>query len=242
MKILILAAGYGTRLYPLVQDTPKAFLDVKDKPLIAHIIDKIKMAPGLNEFLIVTNNKFFKPFDEWAKRQAFNVRVINDKTDTPEQRLGSIGDIQFALNQYPFSDDLLVIGSDNLFNFNLEDFFQFAQSKKKAATIGLYDIKDITQAHQYGVVSVDKNKKIILFEEKPQKPKSTLIAMCFYYFPKDLVSFIPQYIKEGGKADRAGDYIKWIAEKHEAYGFTFSGKWYDIGSIESYNEAQKNFS
>ncbi|HPN89079.1 MAG TPA: nucleotidyltransferase family protein [Candidatus Omnitrophota bacterium] len=241
MKILILAAGYGTRLYPLVKDTPKAFLDIQDKPLIAHVIDKIKIAPDLNEFLVVTNNKFFKAFDEWAKRQAFNVRVINDGTETPEQRLGSIGDIQFVLKQHPFSDDLLVVGSDNLFNFNLEDFFKFAQKDKNAATIGLYDIQDISHAHQFGVVSIDKNKKIILFEEKPLHPKSTLIAMCFYYFPKSTLPFIAQYIKEEGKADRAGDYIKWVAEKHGAYGFTFSGKWYDIGSIEAYHDAQKNF-
>ncbi|MBF0522622.1 MAG: nucleotidyltransferase family protein [Candidatus Omnitrophica bacterium] len=242
MKALILAAGYGTRLYPLVQDTPKAFLEVKGRTLIGHIVDKIKGVEGLEEILVVTNNKFYSDFKNWAQHQPFNIRVINDGTDTPEQRLGSIGDIHFALTQYAFSDDLLVVGSDNLFNFNLGDFFKFAKQKSHSATIGLYDIGDISQAHKFGVVSVDKDKKITLFEEKPEKPQSTLIAMCFYYFPRETVDLTFQYVKEVEKADRAGDYIKWIAERHSVYGFTFSGKWYDIGSIESYKDAQENFS
>ena len=69
MKVLILAAGYGTRLYPLVKDTPKALLEINEKPLINYILDRISNLNGLNEVIIVTNDKFYSIFKEWAHKQ-----------------------------------------------------------------------------------------------------------------------------------------------------------------------------
>ncbi len=242
MKALILAAGYGTRLYAIVKDTPKALLPINKKPLVNYTLDKLKTIKGLNEIIVVTNNKFHKIFQDWAKALNFPCRitVVNDRTNTPEERLGSIGDIKFALDNAKINDDLLVVGGDNLFDFDISQYINFAVSKQKAA-IGVYDIHNLEEAKLFGVVAVDNNAKITSFEEKPAAPKSTLIAMCFYYFPKDTLGLLAQYLKETGKADKAGDYIKWLYQKVDVYGYKFSGKWFDIGSVESYNEAQENF-
>ena len=246
MKALILAAGYGTRMYPLIKDLPKALLAVQGKPIIHYILNTIKNLSGLNEVLVVTNNKFCSIFEKWAQEQqaAFphNIRIINDGTDTPEQRLGSIGDIRFALKQAQVADDVLVVGSDNLFNFNLQEFIQFSQQKSPDVSIGLYDIHSLTEATKFGVVGLDGQEKINSFEEKPQQPKSTLIAMCFYYLPKKSLGLIEQYLVESKKSDTAGDYIRWLYQKNNVYGFKFSGKWYDIGSIEAYQDAEEHFS
>ena len=243
MIVLILAAGYGTRLKALGLKKPKPLLEVNGKPLINYILEKIKKFPALEKVLVVTNDKFFKEIEGWAEKQVqfpFKITVINDGTKTPEDRLGSIGDIDFVIKQKNVKDDILVIGGDNLFDYSLDGYLEFAVSKK-AVAIGLYDIGDIKQATKFGVVATDKNGKIVSFEEKPQKPKSTLIAMCCYYLPKDSLPVVAQYLKASGKNDTAGDYIRWLSEKKEVYGFKFTGKWYDIGSIESYNEAQVAF-
>ena len=244
MKVLILAAGYGTRLYAVTKDTPKALLEINNKPLINHILDRLKSINDIKEVIVVTNNKFDSCFQEWADVQtefSFKIKIINDGTNSPEDRLGSIGDINFVLDNYDVADDLLVVGGDNLFDYNIDEYISFSKSVSDFVTIGLYDIESIDDATKFGVVAVDENKKIISFEEKPEKPKSSLIAMCFYYLPKDSLDLVGKYLNESEKSDKAGDYIKWLYEKNEVYGFKFTGKWYDIGSVEDLKEAQEKF-
>ncbi len=245
MKALILAAGYGTRLASIAANTPKPLLPVNHQPLINYIVDKLRGLPDLNELLVITNEKFHTHFELWAKGLQKNfpvpIKIINDGTTTPEGRLGSVGDINFTIKKTGLSDDLFVLGGDNLFDYQLNDFVTFASKKRSAVTIGLYDIHDLKEAHMYGVVEIGPDGKLVSFEEKPEKPKSTLISMCCYYFPKGTLPYLPQYEKVSGKMDKAGEYIRWVSEEKEVYGFTFSGKWYDIGSIESYKEAQENF-
>ena len=244
MKVLILAAGYGTRLYPLVKDTPKALLEINDKPLINYILDRIDDLNGLNEVILVTNDKFYSHFKEWAQKQGsfpHSIRVVNDGTKAPEDRLGSIGDIEFALKHSKIDEDVLVIGSDNLFDYNIDEYVLFAQKKSPSISIGLYDIDDLGAATRFGVVTLGNDNKIASFEEKPKKPRSSLVAMCFYYLPKNSLGLIGDYLLECGKSDTAGDYIRWLVGNNAVYGFKFIGKWYDIGSIEAYEEAQEKF-
>jgi len=243
MRVLILAAGYGTRLKELADDTPKSLLEVSGKPLVNHILDRIKHLNALNEVILVTNNKFAGHFEKWAVQTPFAhpIRVVNDRTNSPEDRLGSIGDIDYVLQKESTQDDLLVVGGDNLFDFNVNQYIISAQAQTDAVTIGLYDIGSLEEAKLFGVAEMDEQNRVISFEEKPSQPKSTLIAMCFYYFPKATLGYISDYLKEVCTADRAGDYIRWLQENFVVFGFKFSGKWYDIGSIESYHEAQENF-
>ncbi len=246
MKALVLAAGYGTRLYPIIKDTPKALLDINGRPLLNYIIEKLMTLNTLNEIIVVTNNKFYRIFEKWAldlrSVSVFpDIKIVNDGTNTPEDRLGSIGDIDFVLNNMTINDDLLVVGGDNLFNFNVQEYILFAVDKSPAVTIGVYDIGNIKEAKKFGVVLVNGNNKILSFEEKPSSPASSLIAMCFYYFPRSSLGMVSEYLRESKKSDKAGDYIKWLIGKTDVYGFKFSGTWYDIGSIEAYREAQMNF-
>ncbi|MFH0753660.1 MAG: nucleotidyltransferase family protein [Candidatus Omnitrophota bacterium] len=244
MKVLILAGGYGTRLYPVVKDTPKALLDVCGKSLIDHVIDKLVPLSGIEEVCVVTNDKFAGLLSAWAARNSrmpFPIRVINDGTKVPEERLGAVGDILFVVDKELTASDWLVAGSDNLFDASIEDFVAFARSKGPDATVGAYDIRDVKAASKYGVVSVDAMGRIAALEEKPALPKSSLISMCLYYFPKEVLPFIRRYVDETHATDTTGGCIQWLYKNTPVYGFKFQGKWYDIGSLESYDEAQKYF-
>ncbi len=245
MKVLILAAGYGTRLYPLTKDKPKPLLPIEpDKPLINYLVERVVGLQELTEIYVVTNDKFFEKFQQWAETfrgLSVPMTIVNDGTKTPEDRLGSIGDIDFTVKGYKIAEDLLVVGGDNLFDFKTDQFFTFAMANKEKVTLGLYDIKHIEKAKNFGVAAMDGSHSVISFEEKPSKPKSSLIAMCFYYLPKKTLPLIQQYMTQGGKVDLAGDYIKWLCEQKRLCGFQFSGSWYDIGSLEAYHEAQADF-
>ncbi len=244
MKILVLAAGYGTRLQAIAKDTPKPLLPINQKPMLNFILDELSQIKGISEYVIVTNNKFYGQFTAWQQAQGElknKIRIVNDGTNSNEDRLGSVGDMRFVWDREKELDDWLVVGGDNLFDFDLTSYIAMARAKAPAVTVGVYDIKDISQAHMFGIILMDKAGKIVSFEEKPSKPKSTLVTMCFYYFPKETLGFIQQFFKESSSSDAAGGYIKWLSEKKEVYGFQFQGKWYDIGSVESYYEAQSKF-
>ena len=244
MQILILAAGYGTRLYPLTKDTPKPLLPIQGKPLIDYLLEKVQNLTDLRVVMVITNKKFFPHFQNWAEQHRnlkAAIHVLNDGTDSNETRLGSMGDIDFALRKEAVDEDLLVIGGDNLFNQGLDEFVQTAKKKSPRVTIGLFDLKDKQATKNFGVVSLDQKNRVVAFEEKPQNPQSSLIGMCLYYFPKDSLGLIRDYLNDSKRSDTSGDYIQWLFKREDVYAVTFEGKWYDIGSLEAYEDAQKSF-
>ena len=96
MKAIVLAAGYATRLYPLTKNQPQPLLEVVGKTIFNHIVSKMDDVEELDEFFIVTNNKFTKHFESWKEQAEYKVKlsVINDGTLSNETRLGVLGDIQ----------------------------------------------------------------------------------------------------------------------------------------------------
>lgn len=244
MKALILAAGYAVRLYPLTRQYPKPLLRVDNKPIIDYIVDKLKVIDDIDEIIVVTNSKFISRFKKWAKRLNCTkaISVVDDLTSRSTDRRGAIGDIDFSIHKKRIKDDLLVIGGDNLFDGDLKSFLAFAKRNKAHPAIGVYDLKDLHQANKYGVVRLDKQNKIINFKEKPKIPKSTLVAMCLYYFPKTKLRLIGEYLRaKTDKFDATGFYIDWLRKKIPVYGFIFEGKWYDIGDRRFYSKAKENF-
>ena len=117
MIVIILAAGYGTRLYPLTKDTAKPLLRVGKLPLINYLIKKVEKIKKLDKIIVVTNSKFFEDFVSWQKviRTSKDIEIINDGTMSPEDRLGAVGDILFTVNKKHIVDDVLVLGGDNFF-------------------------------------------------------------------------------------------------------------------------------
>src|ERR1700677_2157079 len=127
MKALILAAGYGTRLASVIKDTPKPLIPVGTRPLVDYVVDKLQDIKSLDEIVVVSNNKFTPHFQKWAAgRKGLPIRVVNDGTNTPEERLGSVGDIQFVWQKESSLQDWLVIGGDNLFDQDLSVFMDFS--------------------------------------------------------------------------------------------------------------------
>ena len=240
MKVLILAAGYGTRLYPYTRNFPKPLLKIGKRTIINYLLDKIKELDNISRIIVVTNNRFFKQFKAWKDglKRKYPIRIINDLTTGPQDKLGAIGDMHFVFTKERFAGDFLVIGGDNLFKGSLFDFIHFAKSKHPFVTIGLFKIKDKSQARNYGVVSLDKQNRIIEFCEKPSRPKSSLVAMCLYYFPQEKLQLIKKYLKSPSHSrDTTGTYINWLSAKDKVWGFIFRDFWFDIGHLHTYKKA-----
>ena len=243
MKALILAAGYATRLYPLTKEYPKPLLKVGRKHLIDYIIGKLEAIDVLSEIIVITNSKFISFFRRWAKKVKTKKRItlVDDLTKGLNDRRGAIGDIYFALIKKKIKDNLLVIGGDNLFDADLDKFMDFAVGKGAKPVIGVYDIKKKEKAAGYGVIGMDKENRVVDFKEKPLKPKSSLIAMCLYYFPKEKLNLINEYMRKTKKHDATGFYIDWLRQRESVFGYVFKGRWYDIGDPKVYREARQKF-
>ena len=263
MKAIILAAGYATRLYPLTVDKPKCLLTVGNQTILDILCDKLNTAKELDETLVVTNAKFFDQLNEWKKKAnfRFSIKVLNDGTTSNENRLGAIGDLRFAIRQSSADTDILMMASDNLFDQDLSGFLDFAKSKKESVCVALYDLKDRRlAAKKFGVLEINQNSEVIGIEEKPEHPRSSLIGMGIYYFPRNSLKLIDEYLSHqdandallrqgsGGasiealpKKDAPGHYVRWLVNRAKIFGFLFRGLWYDIGNLEALEEANQAF-
>ncbi|MBL7070767.1 MAG: nucleotidyltransferase family protein [Candidatus Omnitrophica bacterium] len=243
MKALILAAGYATRLYPLTVNTPKPLLPVSGRPMIDYIMDKLEPLEEIKEVYIVTNSRFYKQFEDWKANHSSSkkISVINDKTLTNDDRLGAIGDIQLFLDEAKVDEDLLVIAGDNLFAFKMKDFISFAMKNTPNFSIALHNIASVEEAKRYGVVNIDDRNKLLKFTEKPVEPESTLVAICLYYFPKEKISRVSEYLKQSRNKDAPGNYINWLVQNDNVYGFIFDDQWYDIGDKGTYESIKDTY-
>lgn len=245
MKVLILAAGYATRLYPLTLTQPKPLLPVSGKPMIEYVLDNIAPIGGIDRVYVVSNAKFAGHFQKWADvygaRAKLNFTIINDQSTDDTNKLGAIGDLHLVIQQQKIDDDLIVVAGDNLFSQPLAEFGKFCR-EKNAPVLGVYDVGSLDQAKKYGVVALDKTGQLSQFIEKPAQPASTLIGIALYYYPKTILPLISQYMAEGNNPDQPGRLIQWLYPRVPVYTWTVPGLWYDIGSKETLEEANRIFS
>ena len=246
MKVLILAAGYATRLYPLTLTRPKPLLDVAGKPMIEHVLDNIAPIPGIDRVYVVTNAKFAGHFQQWADhyratKAKLNFTIINDGSTDDTNKLGAIGDLNLVLEREKVDDDLIVVAGDNLFSQSVEDFGKFCRNKN-APVLAVYDVGNLEEIKKYNAITIDNEGRITFFEEKPKQPQSTVTGIALYFYPKASLPLIRQYIAEGNNPDQPGRLVQWLYPRTPFYTWRVPGLWFDIGSKETLEEANRIFS
>jgi len=160
MKCLILASGFGTRLYPLTLNKAKALLEYRGKPLLTHIVEKIP--PNL-DILITTNRKFERDFYRWRESVGREVEIGVEDVQTEEQRKGAIGSLAFWIKQKDIKEDLLVLACDNYFEFDLSRFI--AAYDGGDTLVAVHDVGDRTKA----AVNAAKIKKLRKLERRKER-------------------------------------------------------------------------
>src|SRR5438477_8551245 len=255
MNALILAAGYATRLYPLTLNKAKPLLEVGGKPIVEWVLDNLEGVAELRTVFLVTNDKFANDFQDWAnayqERSAFaelrrgghpqfKIKIINDGSKSDDDKLGAIGDINLVLTRENLTDDdLLVIAGDNLFQQPLTEFVNAA--KYSQATVAVHDVGDLQAMKKYGTVTIDKNGVITNFEEKPDKPKSTLAAVALYYYTREVLPLFTTYLAAGNNPDQPGLFLQWLYTRKPINTFEIKGRCLDNGSKKTLERADKTF-
>jgi glucose-1-phosphate thymidylyltransferase len=239
VKALVLAAGYATRLYPLTLDKPKALLPVGGRPMLDYVLERLQ-AMGVDETIVVTNAKFTPHFEEWAAGRD-GVTVVNDGTTSNDDRLGAIGDIGFVLEELGVDDDLVVVAGDNLFGEDVSGFAVYGR-EVDAPVLAVHDVGDLSRMHEYNQIEVDGEGRIVFFEEKPANPRSTLTGVALYFYPQRMLPQIREYLDSGNNPDQPGRLVEWLYPRTSVYTWRLPGEWYDIGSAETLEEADRIFS
>jgi glucose-1-phosphate thymidylyltransferase len=246
MNALILAAGYATRLYPLTLNKAKPLLEVAGKPIIEWVVDTLAPVPDLETIYVVTNDKFAADFQGWAdgyqnRLPHCKFKIVNDGSRSDADKLGAIGDVNLVLTREDDvrKSDLIVVAGDNLFSEPLTDFADTA--KETEATVAVYDVGSLEEIKKYGNVTVDANGFITHFEEKPVKPKNTLAAIALYYYSREVLPLFTTYLAAGNNPDQPGRFVQWLYTRKPVKTFQITGKWLDIGSKETLEEASKIF-
>ena len=242
MKVVVLAAGYATRLYPLTENFPKPLLEVNGKSILDYLIEDLDKNADVNEHVIISNAKFAHIFEEWAAKSNYTkpVTVLNDGTMSNETRLGAVRDILFAIEKCNINEDIFVLAGDNLVDFSLNKFIEFAKTKDGSSVIVNYE-ESIKELQKCGVMVPDENMRVVSMEEKPKEPKSNWCVGPFYYYRKEDLKWVKQGIEDGCAVDAPGSFVCYLCEKIPVYAWEMPGERFDIGGFDSYEEVKKTY-
>lgn len=237
MKCLILAAGYATRLYPLTENFPKPLLKVGDKTILDWLIDDISASGLVDRFVVISNHKFARVFQEWAPEC---VSVVDDGTSTNETRLGAVCDIQFAIDQLQLDDDMLVIAGDNVLDFSLRRFMDYAIAKGTSCIMRYHEPEE-ARLHKSANVLVDDSDRVLAMIEKPAEPLSHWCCPPFYYYTREDARRVKEGIASGCGTDAPGSFLAWLSSISPVHAMEMPGKRYDIGNLESYKRVCETY-
>ena len=254
MIALLLVAGYATRLYPLTIDTPKPLLPVGPKKMLDYITDEIDTLPDISRILLVTNHRFADHFQKWAddrmeaqkeslagtNMSVTPIEVIDDGTTDNSNRLGAIGDIQFVIDKFGINEDMVIIAGDNLFTYKLRDMYDFFMEKRKDTLIAIH-VEEKEQLRKLAVATLDEAGKVLDLAEKPQEPKSTTAIYATYFYLKETLPRIREYLDEGNTPDAPGNFPSWLYTRQDVYAYRAHGNCIDIGTPENYQEVCDNY-
>ncbi|CAN5809137.1 hypothetical protein BH23ACT11_BH23ACT11_01300 [soil metagenome] len=229
MKAMALAAGKGTRLFPLTGEMPKPMAPVVDTPIIEHIFDLLA-GHGIDEVHVNIHylaDALLKAYGRESQVNGMNVHLNRE-----EQLLGTAGGVRRLADV--FDDTFVVVSGDALTDVDISRLVAFHKDKGALATIALHRVFDTSE---FGVVEIDEEDNICGFQEKPdpQEAISTLANSGIYVLEPRALEYIP----EDTFFDFAKDVFPRFLENGERFvGYQGDFYWSDIGTLEAYRQAQ----
>ncbi|HSL01896.1 MAG TPA: NDP-sugar synthase [Rubrobacteraceae bacterium] len=229
MKAMALAAGKGTRLFPLTGEIPKPMAPVVDTPIIEHIF-ALLATHGVTEVHVNVHYLADALLEAYGQRWRMNGMSVHLSRE--DELLGTAGGVKRL--EANFDETFVVVSGDALTDVDIGDLVAFHKEKGALATIALRRVYDTSE---FGVVDIDEEGAIVGFQEKPDPKEaiSTLANTGIYVFEPRALDYVP----EGTFFDFAQDVFPKFLERGERF-FGYEGDfyWSDIGTLQAYREAQ----
>ena len=242
MKNIVIAAGYATRLGELTKNFPKPLLQIGSSTILDRMLADIDRIADIDEHIVVTNHKFAPVFRDWAAKGGYTkpVTIIDDGTETNDARLGAVCDLLLAVEQLHIDDDLLVVAADNILYFSFQEFVDFFH-QKNTSCIMCHKQPDVEKLRRTGVIEVDDQMRVQSMEEKPSQPKSHWAVPPFYIYRKEDLPLVLHSVDNGCGRDAPGNLAHYMVEHTVMHAWPMSAGRFDIGSLDTYYEAQRLF-
>lgn len=242
MKNIVIAAGYATRLYPLTENFPKPLLKIGNSTILDRMMADIDGLEDISEHIIVTNHRFAPIFEEWKAKSDYKkpITIIDDGTSSNETRLGAVRDLLLALQSKDIDDDVMVLAADNILDFSLHGFMDFFK-EKGSSVIMCHHEPELKKLQRTGVIAVNDDMKVIEMQEKPQDPVSNWAVPPFYIYAKQDLPLIRECMAHGCGFDAPGNLAHYLTDITTLHAWPMPGTRFDIGSLDTYREAQSRF-
>ena len=233
MKGIILAGGYGTRLFPITKSISKHLLPVYDKPLIYYPLSVLMLA-GIREMLVISTKRDIPLYQE----------LLGDGTQlgltfsyAVQEKPGGLAEAFIVGEQFIGDDHVALILGDNIFyGQHFSEVLQHARSVHDGAVIFGYYVRD---PRAYGVVEFDKEYNVLSLEEKPSSPKSNFAIPGLYFYDNMVIriakSLTPSKRGELEITDINREYLRLGRLKAVVLGRGMA--WLDAGTHESLLES-----
>lgn len=231
MHCFILAGGFATRLWPLTEHRAKPLLPLAGRPILTHLIEKI---PDFIPITVSTNAAFRDGFAHWKREVDRTLDIIIEDSIHDDHKIGAVGAVAKWIREQHIDDDVLLLTGDNYCGFSFEDFLG---AFHRVTLLAVHDIHSLEKAQSYGTV-LTREQTVIGFEEKPARPKTTLVNTGASLLPKHVLPILTVFA--ASHPDNVGGVFEEFLRRRipvECFGFT--EPWFDIGSFDSYLEATK---
>jgi glucose-1-phosphate thymidylyltransferase len=236
MEAVVLAGGYATRLWPITRHRAKPLLPLAGEPIVDRILRPLEDEPRVETVYVSTNERFADDFQKHLDEQGYEkARLVVEPTREEDEKLGTVGALAELVDSENVDDNLLVVAGDNLFSFGVSEFVDFFE-ERGTPCLAAYDVGSREDAKEYGVIDVDGDR-VVGFEEKPDDPPSSLVSIACYSFPAGSLGALDDYLAGDGNPDAPGYFIEWLHERENVGAFAFDGAWFDVGTPESYIDA-----
>jgi len=165
MKVLILAGGFATRLWPLTEHRAKPLLLLEGKTILAHILEKI---PEEYEIFLLTNKAFENDFQkELQACGRENFQIFCEDAYSDGEKLGALRAVSCALIEFSIKEDIFIFAGDNILPaLNIDDL----QCGSDEASLAIREVQTQEEAQKFGVVQVHDKLKIKNYELKENAP------------------------------------------------------------------------
>ena len=134
-------------------------------------------------------------------------------------------------------DEVLILAGDHVYVMRYDHMINSHRNRRADVTVAVTEVP-LTEVSRFGIVTLDHNERVINFQEKPKSAKGNLASMGIYVFDKNvLISCLEEYGQRKDAYDFGHNILPAIIGRHKVYGYRFRGYWRDVGTIESYWQA-----
>ena len=238
MKVIIPAAGTGTRLFPHTHTKPKPMVYIAGKPIIGHILDRmIDLEPEEIILVVGYHKEQLMSYVSDNYQDTFNITYVEQ-----ENRLG-LGHSVYITREHVKGSDVMIALGDMIFKTGYLDFYKkHTENEKCAGSIG---VREVEEPRKYGIVELEQSSPCIKkLEEKPENPASNL-GIAGVYFIKDtemvfgiLEEMIKNDTRSRGEFQLTDALQEMIQQGNRLKTFEVSS-WFDCGHAKSLLETNQ---